>query len=192
MKSSKYNLICSDIDYKNKFCANNQKSINEYKILRKTNLTNIEIDLIYKIIKDNMLLLGFYVSNEDKKIWISNFLNNLQNQNFYCYIIYDNEQIIGFIEAVKANNKLTLSEIEFDSNHKKTRLILNVIYFLAITKDFAEFDELYFNINKKNINSTKTFSHLGCEIVEERRNCFLYKLKRANVDDYLKKFKIYR
>ena len=188
MKSSNCDLIYFD----NKYCENKRKRINEYIILRKTNLTDIEINLIYNILKENMLTLGFCISNEDEKIWLSNLLNNLQNQNFYCYIIYDNEQIIGFIEAVKANNKLILSELEFDSNHKKTRLILNVICFLATTKDFAEFDELYFNINKKNINSNKTFSHLGCEIVEERKNCFLYKLKRTNVDDYLKKIKIYR
>ena len=158
----------------------------KYNILRKTNLTIIETEVLFDIIKDNLLSLEYKISNNDKELWIENLKNSLQKEKFYLYLVYKEEKIVGFVEIIEENNKLTLSEIQIDNYNKKTRILLDIINFLLTRKDFLTFEEMYFNINKKNILSNKTFSHLGGKIIEEREKSYLYKIKRKDVEKYLK------
>ena len=158
----------------------------KYNILRKTNLTTIETEVLFDIIKDNLLSLEYKISNNDKELWIENLKNSLQKEKFYLYLVYKEEKIVGFVEIIEENNKLTLSEIQIDNYNKKTRILLDIINFLLTRKDFLTFEEMYFNINKKNNLSNKTFSHLGGKIIEEREKSYLYKIKRKDVEKYLK------
>ena len=158
----------------------------KYNILRKTNLTIIETEVLFDIIKDNLLSLEYKISNNDKELWIENLKNSLQKEKFYLYLVYKEEKIVGFVEITEENNKLTLSEIQIDNYNKKTRILLDIINFLLTRKDFLTFDEMAFYINKQNAMSNKTFSHLGGQIIEERQKSYLYKIKRCDVEKYLK------
>ena len=162
-----------------------EKYIKGYSILRKTYLSKTEGQLAFKIIKDNMIDLGYNITNSDKKIWLGNLNKNLLNPDFYFYLVYKDGKIVSFVELVKNKDKLTLSEIQINQNNKKTRLLLYIIHSLIANKELLGFDEVFFNINKNNDMSRKTFTHLGGEIVEEHERSCLYKISRKKIENYL-------
>ena len=159
----------------------------EYGILRKTYLNKFEIESAFDIVKNNIINLGIDVSEKDREIWISSLNNNLSNKDFYFYLLYNDGKIAGFMEMIKSNGKLTLSEIQLNDSLKRTRILPFLINYILNEKAFSEFDELYFSIKKVNNASNATFSHLGGEIVEDRGKNWLYRISREKVSKYMKK-----
>ena len=101
----------------------------KYNILRKTNLTDEEIDVLFDIIKSNLLDLGYNVSNSDKEVWTKDLKDNIQKQECFLYLVCKEKQIVGFVEIFKKKDRLTLSEIQIDNYNKKTRILLDIINF---------------------------------------------------------------
>lgn len=165
---------------------NNLMDINKHCIRRLTTLDTTKIDIAFNIIKNNMMDMGYNVSTNDKKLWFTSLNNNLQNKDYHFYLIYKNEIIIGFLASIIDNGRLTISEIQLDNKNKHTWVIIYIIKYILNAPEYAKVYELFFNINKNNIMSNKTFSHLGGIIVEERQKSYLYKIKRNDVQNYLK------
>lgn len=170
-------------DYANQVYEN---FIKGYNILRKTYLSPNSLNEVFEIIKQNMIKIGFNPTNEDKSTWINNLKKELLNENFYFYVIYNNGEICGFIEAIEQCNQLIISEIQFNSLVKASKLILYVINFILKEPSFSKYNKAYFNINKNNAISNKTFKHLGATIVAEKEQSFKYEITRNKVDNYVK------
>lgn len=157
----------------------------DYTFLRKNHLSNKITDILFEIIKNNMIKIGFNISDNDKSFWIDNLKRELQNKNFYLYIIYNNGEICGFIEAVESNNQLIISEIQFNDIVKGSKLILHTINFILHNSQFDKFDKAYFSINKNNTMSNKTFAHLGAKIVLEKEKSCKYEILKSDVEKYI-------
>ena len=115
-----------------------------------------------------------------------NIEKELKNENLYFYLIVYKEEFCGFIEIVDLNNRLIISEIQINDKMKGTRLILHIIKFIYNNLGFLNYYKVYFNINKNNIISNKTFKHLGAEITLEKEKTIQYEIKRIDVEKYLK------
>ncbi|MBQ8522571.1 MAG: hypothetical protein IJ458_02765 [Clostridia bacterium] len=161
-----------------------QNNIRNYHFLRKKYLSTKNFDTLFEIIKNNMLKIGFNIVDEDKNLWINNLKKELLNDNFYLYTIYYNGKICGFIEMIESNNQLIIGEIQFSDIVKGSKLILHTINFILNNKQFNKYDKAYFNINKNNIMSNKTFVHLGAKIILEKEKSFKYEILRSNVQQY--------
>ena len=160
-----------------------------YTFLRKEKLSDFEIEAMFKIIKNNLIQIGYSVSDGDKKIWISSLKKNLTSKNFFNFIAYKNNQIVGFAQLIIIDNKLTFSDVELSDLVKNSRIILELVDYTFTLKEFASFDEVYFNINNKNQKSINTFSHLGGKVIQKREKSSQYLLKKADVKNYLDKIK---
>lgn len=157
-----------------------------YHFLRKRYLTDKTINQLFNIIQNNMIKIGFNPSEEDKIAWTNNLKRELQNENFYFYVIYNNGEICGFVEILDSNSQLTVAEIQFDDTIKRTRLILHTINFILKNHHFGKYDRAYFSINKNNLMSNKTFSHLGAKICLEKEKSFKYEILKSDVEKYIK------
>lgn len=160
---------------------------NKISFERKFKLTQKEIDILFNIIKTNMMNLGRKVTDNDYHLWSKNLISLLQSKTTYFYIINTNQLPCGFIELVENENSLTLSELQLDSSVKKTRLILTIIEFLFNNKNFKDKDLICFQILKNNDISNRTFLHLGAEKISETEKYNKYVLTRFKVLEYLKK-----
>ena len=160
--------------------------IKGYHFLRKRYLSDKILDIIFRIIKNNMIKIGFNICDKDKDFWISNLKQELLCDNFYLYLIYNNGEVCGFVEALEKDNQLIISEIQFDDNVKGSKLILHTINFILNNKLFYKFDKAYFSINKNNAISHKTFTHLGAKIILEKEKSFKYEILKSEVEKYIK------
>lgn len=156
---------------------------------RKSNLSQTEIDILFEIIKDNMLALDVNVTQEDYRIWSGNLTNLIKNDNVYFYIIYSNNNPCGFVELIEKDGKLTLCELQLNNKVKKTRLILTIIEFLFQDESISQKDEMYFHILKNNYASNSTFCHLGAKKISENERSNNYILSRQDVANYFENLK---
>lgn len=154
-------------------------------MIRKTYLNDHELECAFNIIKTNMINLGFNVSPEDKIIWCENVKNNIQNPNFYFYLVYLNDKIVGFVEIVNMNNHFSVCEVELNENAKHTKVILNIIKYILNCPEFPNVNEMEFSILKHNTISNKTFAHLGGKIIKESDKKYNYIINRSFVNNYL-------
>lgn len=161
----------------------------KFKIVRISELSQNELDLSFEIIKNNMIELGYAVSEKDKEIWCINLKKHFFNNQFYFYLVLLNSEIVGFVELIDNKEYLFLSEIQLSTKVKQTRVLLYILQYLFECEEFKKFDSLYFTILKINKMSNKTFVHLGGELVEELKTKNRYKITREKVANYLKKFK---
>ena len=159
-------------------------------IIRKHYLNDYELEQAFNIIKPNMINLGFNVSDNDKAFWCKNIKDNLENSNFYFYLVYLNGEIVGFAEVVYENDSFIISEVQLKDKVKRTKIILEIIKYLLNSLELSNADEAYFSILKNNTMSNKTFSHLGAKIVSENDRKFKYVIKRDCVNSYISKFKL--
>lgn len=60
------------------------------------NLSDCQVKILFEIIKNNMMLIGFEVKDDDFYVWSSNLIKNLKNPNYYLYSIDINNEIVGF------------------------------------------------------------------------------------------------
>ncbi len=158
-------------------------------IIKKSFLSENELNFAFNIIKDNMTKLGFDVSDKDKEMWCGNIKQNLYKEDFYFYLVYINGKVEGFIEIVNSNGIFIVSEVQLSNQSKGTRAILEIIKFLYNNKEFENVEEFQFSILKHNNMSNKTFAHLGGEIISESERKFRYKISRNNVKQYLNNLK---
>lgn len=166
-----------------------EKFIKGYRFIRKSYLTDSELSKIYNILSFNMKKIGFNVLDSEYENWKTSFKNSLQESNEWCYIIYKDGNICGYIEINDVNNKFYISEIEIDERYQKSKLILELIKFLIKNKDFLQYDNFYYSVNKKNVISFKTFEHLGGIKIRETETKYFYEISRNDVTKYLKSLK---
>ncbi len=180
-------------DLKEKICYNKTMEINEkfknYSIERKINLIDEEINSAFEIVKKNVLDLGIEVSENDKQIWINSLTKNLKNNDFYFYLLMNKNEVVGFLELIEREGKLTLSEIQLNDKAKRTFILINALRFVLESADFNEFDEVYFSIKKENTASNQTFKHLGGKVVDDLGKNLLYRITRTDVEKYFQKLK---
>lgn len=88
-------------------------------------------------------------------MWKENLQRNLTDEKFYFYVIYQNGEIVGFVEVGVFEDKLFLSELQLCDNAKNTRVLPNILNRLVELDELANFDKIYFKINKNNIKSQK-------------------------------------
>lgn len=157
----------------------------KFKIVEKKILSDSDLNMMFEILKPNLIKLGYTnISDSEKEIWKS---NHNQSNNFYFWI-YADDNFVGYFELCVNENKLFLSEIQLCGNVKQTKTILYVIKFLTELDYFKDFDKIYFSINKTNSLSNKTFSHLGGKIVRETEKKNIYELSRDKIEQYLSKY----
>ncbi len=162
--------------------------INGFRIIKKLSLSQIEIDQVYEIISSNMKKLGILVSDADKLTWCNRLLNQLRVQNHYFYIAYLNGKICGFVELSEIDRKLYVSEFELSDWCKGTKVIIYIIKALVECSDLSQYDKIHFKINKTNLLSTKTFSHLGATKYMENERSASFILNRDVSVDFINKF----
>ncbi len=150
-------------------------------------LTQTEISKLFEIISRNMSDIGFEIGKKDKSVWEKNLENNLLRNDFFLFVIYKDGIIVGFIELGVYDEKLFLSELQLCEQVKNSRILLKTIQTLMKNDNFEHFNEIYFNINKNNFKSIKTFEHLGGECIKQNEKSVCYKIKRGIIDNYLKK-----
>lgn len=166
-----------------------KKYVDGFHMIRKCYLNNKELSKIFGIVSNNMKKLGFEISAKDETVWKENLQRNLTDEKFYFYVIYQNGEIVGFVEVGVFEDKLFLSELQLCDNAKNTRVLPNILNRLVELDELANFDKIYFKINKNNIKSQKTFEHLGAVKNAENSNSYSYVLGKNNVKKYLKKIK---
>lgn len=166
--------------------------INGFRIIKKLSLSQMEIDQVYDIISSNMKNIGISVSDADKLTWCNRLLNQLRVQNHYFYIAYLDGNICGFVELSKIDKKLFVSEFELADWCKGTKVIFYIIKVLVTCSDLSQFDKIYFKINKTNLLSTKTFSHLGATKYTENEKSTGFVLNRDDLACFINKFKKYQ
>ena len=159
-------------------------------IIRKQYLNDYELEQAFNIIKPNMINLGFNVSDKDKEFWCKNIKDNLENSNFYFYLVYLNGEIVGFVEVVDEKDSFIISEVQLADKVKHTKMILEIIKYLLNNSELSNVNEVSFSILKNNTMSNKTFSHLGGKIISENDRKFKYVIKRDLVNSYISKFKL--
>ena len=164
-------------------------STEKYDFVKQEFLSTKQLNNCYQIVKDNMIKLGYLVNEQDKKTWTDNIRTIIKNNNNDFVIIYNNKKICGFI-IIEKNNQIFVNEIQFDNQVKKTRLILQVIVYLYNQFSSIKCDEVFFNINNKNVISKKTFLHLGGEILMSNDKSSKYVIKKQDVEKYLHSLKI--
>lgn len=168
---------------------NNLFNNSNFLIIRKEQLTNLELNSCFEIIKQNIIDLGIFVSSKDENLWKQSLKTNLIKDKFYLYLIYLNKEIVGFVEVTQTSeDAIIISEVQFDEKIKQTRAILYVINFLCNLKDFNNVNIIEFSIFKNNNMSNKTFSHLGGQVVMETDKTYKYILNKEQVKNYLSKF----
>ena len=166
-----------------------KKYVVGFHMIRKNYVNNKEFSKMFGIVSKNMAKLGFEISAKDEKIWKENLQKNLTDEKFYFYVVYQNGEIVGFVELGVFDDKLFLSELQLCDNVKNTRVLLNILNKLVEFDEFTCFDKIYFKINKNNIKSQKTFEHLGAMKNAENSTSYCYVLEKNNVMKYLKKIK---
>lgn len=166
-----------------------KKYVDGFHMIRKCYLNNKELSKIFGIVSNNMKKLGFEISAKDETVWKENLQRNLTDEKFYFYVIYQNGEIVGFVEVGVFEDKLFLSELQLCDNAKNTRVLPNILNRLVELDELANFDKIYFKINKNNIKSQKTFEHLGAVKNAENSSSYSYVLGKNNVKKYLKKIK---
>lgn len=159
--------------------------IKGFSIIRKKYLSTKSFDVLFEIVKENMSKIGFNPTENDKILWIENIKKELNNDNFYFYVIFFDGEICGLVELLNSDNKFIISEIQFNSNVRGSKLIVRVIDFLLNNPSFKDYNKAFFNINKNNLISNKTFTHLGAKIVEEKEKSFKYEIERKTVETYI-------
>lgn len=164
-----------------------EKFVAGIRIIKKQYLTQAEISKLFEIISRNMSDIGFEIGKKDKSVWEKNLENNLLRNDFFLFVIYKDGIIVGFIELGVYDEKLFLSELQLCEQVKNSRILLKTIQTLMKNDNFEHFNEIYFNINKNNFKSIKTFEHLGGECIKRNEKSVCYKIKRGIIDNYLKK-----
>ena len=164
--------------------------VEEIKIVKKMFLHEDELIKAFEIIKLNMIDLGVKVLDNDKIFWAKTIEDNLNGKDFYFYLVYLNEEIVGFIELIKNNGIFIVCEVQLSNEVKRSKTILKVIKFLFECEELKNENEIQFSILKNNIMSNKTFTHLGGKIILETENKYRYSLLKNKVINYLSKFKI--
>ena len=162
------------------------KFVKGFKFHHEKFLSEYQLDLCFEIIKDNMIELGYNVTENDGKIWKNNVYTNAQNENNDFIIIYNNGKICGFV-IIEKGEKVFINEVQLSKQVKNTRLILEIIKYIFYYPSYQQFNEIYFNINNQNQMSKKTFTHLGGECVSSSEKSSQYKLTRDKVQQYLQK-----
>jgi len=153
-------------------------------------LTDIQVKTLFNIIKNNMVEIGFEIKDNDFDIWSTNLIKNLDNNNYYLYLIDSDNETLGFFSLIEVDNDLTLCELQLSNKLKRTKAIINIIKFIFECENFTNKKEIFFSINKKNKMSSNTFKHLGAVLMYENENKCKYKLYREAVKTYLQKFKL--
>lgn len=161
-------------------------------LIKKLSLSSMELDRVYDIISSNMKNIGISVFDEDKLPWCNRLINQLGQKNHYFYIAYLDGKICGFVELSEIDKKLFVSEFELADWCKGTKVIFYIIKALVTCSDLSQFDKIYFKINKTNLLSTKTFSHLGATKYTENEKSTGFVLNRDNLACFINKFKKYQ
>lgn len=151
-------------------------------------LSSDELDFCFEIIRNNLVFEGLSFQEGDDVLWKQHIRDNLRKDNYIFVLIKNSEKICGFVSLL-AEEKLYLSEIQFIPNIKATRAILATLIYIESLDVISKYNEIYFYINKSNIRSTKTFTHLGGEIVSSKNNSNLYVLSRSKFEKYLSPYK---
>ncbi|MBR6779264.1 MAG: hypothetical protein IKM43_03885 [Clostridia bacterium] len=159
--------------------------MSNFIFIRKKYLTETELEAVFNILSNNMQSLGFDINQDNKKIWQTNFTNSLSKDNQYCYLIYKQDFLCGYIQVGLFDNLMHIHEVELSNQFKQTRLIIEIIKFLINDKHFKTYNEFYYSVNKKNPLSFKTFAHLGGIKIKETETKNFYKITRKSVEDYI-------
>lgn len=160
--------------------------INNCLFEKRDYLTNIELNKLFQILASNMQAIGFSVKDGDKDAWQEGLKQSLMDENEYCFVIYKNGNLCGYIEVNIINNQLHICEVELSNKCKQTRLIYEIIKFLFNYDDFKKYEDCYYSVNKQNPISFKTFEHIGGVKIRESETKMFYKLSRKDIDNYLK------
>lgn len=164
--------------------------LNKYIITKKKCLTKTELNSAFDIIKNNMIELGFNVTDEDEVTWKENLNLNIRKSHFLLFLIYNQSKIVGFIELSLLNSIPFLAELQFSASVKRTRIILYVINFLLNLKELKSAKSIEFSILKTNSISNKTFSHLGGKVILDTEKKYKYSITKNAVKQYLSKFNL--
>lgn len=128
-------------------------------IYHKGNLiSDIDFENMFSLLKENYKDL-YEIKQDDFLIWKNNVKDS---DNINTYILKENNNIIGYIQYVKNENDICLSEIQIKDEYKgdkKTfkKLIRDFIILSGITSDTI----VYGNINPNNSKSKNVFTHIG-------------------------------
>lgn len=161
-----------------------------FSVMKKTALSDEELETVYFITAQNMAGIGLEVTNDSKAIFFDSMRKNFEDKNFVFFMFYKGESICGWSSVYKKQDNLYLSDIELIPQVKGTRLLASVLQYFVSAKEFENYSKFTFYINKKNRMSNKTFSHLGGEIIEEKQNGYLYLLTREKATNYLQKLRL--
>ncbi len=164
---------------------NKGSKMKNVEIVKKQALTKYELNSLFNILKLNMLALNVDVKSEDKEVWSNNLKQNLQNPNHNFYIIFYNQEIVGFFSTINKEKRLYIPEVQLADKVKGTKLILEVVKFIYLSNYLKDIQEINFSILKNNNMSYKTFSHLGGKIIAENERKFNYSLLPEDVKNYL-------
>lgn len=159
-----------------------------FKFELKNKVVDNELFSYFNLMKSH--LINLYgeeaVSEENYEIWKEN-RKKTQKNRFYIKIFKDGE-LCGFADLlITDENTLYFSDIIVREDMRKTFLVLEFIKFVFECKEFKNFNEIYFHINRNNLTSLKTFGHLGYEITGKTEKSNRYKLTRENIERYLKR-----
>lgn len=160
------------------------KYVKGYHLVQKKYLNKSELQKVFDIVANNMRSLGFEISSGDKEVWANNLQQNLLDEKFWLFLFYFDGKIVGFVEMGAYDEKLFLSELQLCDCVKNTRILPFALNKLLEFEGFAQYDEIFFNINKNNKKSRKTFEHLGGVVVENKQNSCLYVIKREKIHNY--------
>ncbi|MBQ8431144.1 MAG: hypothetical protein IJX26_04340 [Clostridia bacterium] len=158
---------------------------NDFLMIKKEFFKEDELDFLCEIIYKNMQQIGLKAFEEDKGIWKNNVNEKLKSENFYFYVVYYKNEIVGFVELLTEENYIYLREIELCDKIKRTKILLFILNFLVSQQEFFEYDDINFSVNKNNEMSNKTFSHLGGKIIKTTDKQNLYQIKKERVESYL-------
>ena len=154
-------------------------------MIRKRTLSQEEYLKLFNIVSKNVMQRGGIVSNKDFNNWKNNINQLLLNEDCYFYILYNNENIVGFVELLRKDNVMHLSEIELCDQVKGTKILFKILSYLVDSKDFEDDELIQFSINKNNDMSNKTFRHLGGKLIDEKPNHYIYTITKSQVINYL-------
>lgn len=135
-------------------------------------LTESEIEQMYQILSENLQERGVEISNSDKILWLNSLKNDALNSTYIlCFL--DNK-LEGFAITQKLKGKVWVSEIEISKKYQRTKVIYYLLKELELHFKASNTKEVYFNINKVNTASLKTFFHLGAILQKENPKSYTF------------------
>ena len=174
-----------------KFCVQsyktNSQAKSKYEILLALNIDETIKRQMFEIISRNMVDIGLKTNKNDYEIWSNSLTQQLHTNNHKLYLAFEKEKLVGYIQIVVEKDYIFLSEIEIKKEYQNTRLLLKMIEYLICNKDFSQYKNVHFRINKNNIHSIKTFEHLGATKEGMTEKAIKYSLTREQIIKILEK-----